>query len=310
LRAVRAKHLGKLITVRGIVSRCTEVKAEIKIATYVCDKCNCEVYQEVNTNVFMPFVRCPSDICKQEKKFGNLQQQMRGSKFVKYQELKVQEMTDEVPTGSIPRSLRICIRGELTRCCSPGDQITLTGVYLPVQVSGMKAMTTGPISTTYVEAMEVIKHKKKYDDYILSDEMVNKLQHDMQSKDVYTKVANSIAPEICGHEDVKKALLLMLVGGVTRNINENGVKIRGDINILLMGDPGVAKSQLLRYIAMISPRGIYTTGKGSSGVGLTAAVIKDNLTNELVLGTLIALILMQFKTVFFLMSKHTQFVFL
>lgn len=179
---MRAKNLGKLISVRGIVSRATEVKAEIKIATYVCEKCNCEVYQEVNSNVFMPFVRCPSEICKQEKKFGNLQQQMRGSKFVKYQELKIQEMTDEVPTGSIPRSLRVCVRGELTRSCSPGDQITLSGIFLPVQLTGVAAMKKGPVSTTYVDAMEIIKHKKKYDDYILSDEIMQQLREDKESK--------------------------------------------------------------------------------------------------------------------------------
>jgi len=99
---------------------------------------------------------------------------------------------------------------------------------------------------------------------------------------VYTKLAQSIAPEIYGHEDVKKALLLLLVGGVTR-VMEDGMKIRGDINICLMGDPGVAKSQLLKYIANIAPRGVYTTGKGSSGVGLTAAVLKDPSTNEMIL---------------------------
>jgi len=101
--------------------------------------------------------------------------------------------------------------------------------------------------------------------------------------DVYTKLAQSIAPEIYGHEDVKKALLLLLVGGVTR-VMEDGMKIRGDINICLMGDPGVAKSQLLKYIANIAPRGVYTTGKGSSGVGLTAAVLRDPTTNEMILG--------------------------
>ena len=98
---------------------------------------------------------------------------------------------------------------------------------------------------------------------------------------MYAKISLSIAPEIFGHEDVKKALLLLLVGGVDRQ--PAGMKIRGNINICLMGDPGVAKSQLLSYIDRLAPRSQYTTGRGSSGVGLTAAVMKDPLTGEMML---------------------------
>ncbi len=98
----------------------------------------------------------------------------------------------------------------------------------------------------------------------------------------YAKLARSIAPEIWGHEDVKKALLLQLVGGVDRSLKD-GLRIRGDMHVCLMGDPGVAKSQLLKHVAKLAPRGVYTTGKGSSGVGLTAAVVKDNFSGELML---------------------------
>jgi DNA replication licensing factor MCM7 len=104
-------------------------------------------------------------------------------------------------------------------------------------------------------------------------------------RNVYDRLAKSIAPEIFGHDDVKKALLLVMVGGVTR-VLDDGMKIRGDINTLLLGDPGVAKSQLLKHISSISPRGVYTSGKGASAVGLTAAVVRDPTTNELVLGWL------------------------
>jgi len=104
----------------------------------------------------------------------------------------------------------------------------------------------------------------------------------LAERNVYDRLAKSIAPEIFGHDDVKKALLLVMVGGATRVLND-GMKIRGDINILLLGDPGVAKSQLLKHIATISPRGVYTSGKGASAVGLTAAVVRDPTTNELVL---------------------------
>jgi DNA replication licensing factor MCM7 len=284
LRSVKSKHLGKLVSIRGTVTRVSDVKSEIKVCTYLCDKCNFEVYQEVSSNrAYMPLIRCPSEVCRANKMNGHLHQQTRGCKFIKFQEVKLQEMTDEVPVGNIPRSLRVSVRGELTRKCSPGDSVTITGIFLPNPATGMRALRQGPVATTYLEAMHIKRHKQRYDDYVDDSELISKIENDhREAKDLYSRLAKSIAPEIYGHEDVKRALLCMLVGGVTKT-HADGIRVRGDINICLMGDPGVAKSQLLRYIATLSPRGIYTTGKGSSGVGLTAAIVKEPLTNELVL---------------------------
>eukprot|EP00633_Aureoumbra_lagunensis_P006907 CAMPEP_0197319000 /NCGR_PEP_ID=MMETSP0891-20130614/52974_1 /TAXON_ID=44058 ORGANISM="Aureoumbra lagunensis, Strain CCMP1510" /NCGR_SAMPLE_ID=MMETSP0891 /ASSEMBLY_ACC=CAM_ASM_000534 /LENGTH=405 /DNA_ID=CAMNT_0042809691 /DNA_START=757 /DNA_END=1974 /DNA_ORIENTATION=+ len=110
--------------------------------------------------------------------------------------------------------------------------------------------------------------------------MNNKIDQEANSANIYAKIAQAIAPEIHGHDDIKKSLLLQLVGGVAQTL-QDGMKIRGDIHILLLGDPGVAKSQILKYMSTISPRGVYTTGKGSSGVGLTASVTRDPLTSEI-----------------------------
>ena len=114
----------------------------------------------------------------------------------------------------------------------------------------------------------------------MNEEIRSKISKINKSKDMYKILSGSIAPEIYGMEDVKKALLLLMVGGATQEFKD-GVKIRGDINISLIGDPGLAKSQFLKHVASLCPRGVYTTGKGSSGVGLTAAIIKDPVTGEI-----------------------------
>lgn len=229
----------------------------------------------------MPIQKCMSQRCQDNKTAGKIILQTRGSRFVKYQELRIQELPDQVPVGHIPRSMTVHCSGELTRQCSPGDVVTLSGVFLTVKYSGYRAITAGLQADTFLDAFSIQKQKLNFSDLLItSDE--TRIREIATDIDPYGRLARSIAPEIYGHEDVKKALLLQLVGGVSKDLSD-GMKIRGDINILLMGDPGVAKSQLLKYIASVAPRGVYTTGKGSSGVGLTAAVVKDNVTGDLTL---------------------------
>ncbi len=179
--------------------------------------------------------------------------------------------------------MTIHVHGNLTRTMNPGDVVHLGGVFLPIPYTGFQAIRAGLLTDTYLEVHHVNQLKKQYSDMEVTPDTIRQIEQLKHDGNIYNKFAMSIAPEIYGHLDVKKALLLLLVGGVTK-LTGDGMKIRGDINICLMGDPGVAKSQLLKYISKIAPRGVYTTGKGSSGVGLTAAVMRDPVTDEMVLG--------------------------
>ncbi|GLG99947.1 DNA replication licensing factor MCM7 [Gryllus bimaculatus] len=281
IRDVKANHIGKLVTVRGVVTRCTEVKPMMVVATYSCDQCGAETYQPVASLSFIPLDRCPSEDCRVNKAGGRLYLQTRGSKFMKFQELKIQEHTDQVPVGHIPRTLTVFCRGETTRQALPGDHVSVTGIFLPLLKSGFRQLISGLLSETYLEAHRVTLLNKTEDDELGDSDLTETEIQQLACEDFYSKLACSLAPEIYGHEDIKKALLLLLVGGVDKR--PNGMKIRGNINICLMGDPGVAKSQLLSYIDRLAPRSQYTTGRGSSGVGLTAAVMKDPLTGEMML---------------------------
>jgi DNA replication licensing factor MCM7 len=184
--------------------------------------------------------------------------------------------------------MTVHVNGNLTRLMNPGDIVHIGGIFLPIPYTGFQAIRAGLLTDTYLEAHHIDQLKKQYSEMELTPEIENKIAALQKDPNLYEMLAYSIAPEIYGHEDVKKALLLLLVGGVTK-ITGDGMKIRGDINICLMGDPGVAKSQLLKYISKIAPRGVYTTGKGSTGVGLTAAVMRDPVTDEMVLGMLVLL---------------------
>jgi DNA replication licensing factor MCM7 len=282
VRNVRGEHLGHLITVRGISTRVSDVKPAVLVNAYSCDRCGSEVFQPVTTKQFTPLVECPSEDCKNNKTKGQLFLSTRASKFLPFQEVKIQEMADQVPVGHIPRQLTIHCHGALVRQINPGDVIDVAGIFLPTPYTGFKAIRAGLLTDTYLEAQHVMQHKKAYDDIVLAQPTLKRMNELERTGQLYEYLSRSIAPEIFGHVDVKKALLLQLIGGVTKEVGD-GMRIRGDINVCLMGDPGVAKSQLLKYITKVAPRGVYTTGRGSSGVGLTAAVMRDPVTDEMVL---------------------------
>ncbi|TVY81812.1 DNA replication licensing factor mcm7 [Lachnellula suecica] len=282
VRQVKGEHLGHLITVRGITTRVSDVKPTVEVNAYTCDRCGCEIFQPVGSKTFGPLVECPSPDCVVNQTKGQLHHSTRASKFQPFQEVKIQEMAEQVPVGHIPRMLTILCHGALVRRINPGDVVDVAGIFLPTPYTGFKAIRAGLLTDTYLEAQHVIQHKKAYEDLAIDNRVFKRIEQYRASGHVYEYLAKSIAPEIYGHLDVKKALLLLLVGGATKVMGD-GMRIRGDINICLMGDPGVAKSQLLKYITKVAPRGVYTTGRGSSGVGLTAAVMKDPVTDEMIL---------------------------
>ncbi|CDO73635.1 hypothetical protein BN946_scf185014.g105 [Trametes cinnabarina] len=259
VRDVKGAHLGRLITVRGIVTRVSEVKPLLRVNAYTCDVCGSETFQDISRKDFQPILDCQNEAeCKKNGIRGTLHMQTRACRFSPFQEVKIQEMM------------------------SPGDVVHLGGIFLPIPYTGYQAIRAGLLTDTYLEAHHIYQLKKQYSAMEITPEIQRAIDALRDDPQLYMKLAQSIAPEIYGHLDVKKALLLLLVGGVSKSVGD-GMKIRGDINMCLMGDPGVAKSQLLKYISKVAPRGVYTTGRGSSGVGLTAAVMRDPVTDEMVL---------------------------
>lgn len=279
MRIVNADCIGSLSTFECEVIRATQLKPRIQVATYECDRCHVFAYKAVDGPFFMPLFDCPGCTNVHGVR-GSLKFQSKLSKFVKYQEIKVQELSSQLPEGDIPRSMNCIIHGESTTSIQPGMSVTLTGVLMPVTKSGYQALKGGLIAEKVFHIYYVQNNKENFNEHIDNyDKIMEKVQELKNSPNLYEKLAYNIGPEIYGHDDVKKALLLQLIGGCTKKKKDGGL-IRGDIHILLMGDPGVAKSQLMKKVCLIASRSIYTTGKGSSSVGLTAAVLKDPNTGE------------------------------
>jgi len=280
LREIKSADVGSLVTLQGTVTRCSPVRPKVEVCTYQCSVCLRENYQVIDKEQYTPVHECASEECEGNKVAGLLHACLASSKLVRCQDLRLQEAPGEVPTGTVPRMTRVLLLGDNTRKCVPGDRVTITGVFVPVKETGFKQMKKGPMIDVVLEAHWI--EKEKQGSVAIPQDMQDKLLKESHSHDMYERLAASMAPEIFGHEDVKKALLLMLVGGVNKHL-EDGMKLRGDMHMLLMGDPGVAKSQLIKHVCQIAPRAVYTSGKGSSSVGLTAAIVKDSNTGEVTL---------------------------
>jgi len=281
LREISASKVGSLVTLDCLVVRVSQVKPKVEVVTYHCEICGAEIFQTVESERYTPPKECPSQRCRDNRQSGKLRCNIRTCKFARYQEMRVQEMSSHVPVGGVPRSINIVLSGDLTRTLLPGDAITLTGVYTPYSLPWFLQRAKGTTQEMYIDAHSIKKHKSGYNEENQDEQEVQRKLDEIQSRgvDLYESAARSIAPEIFGLLDVKKALLLVLIGSYKKTMKD-GMKIRGDIHTLLMGDPGVAKSQLLKQVVSIAPRSVYTTGKGSSGVGLTASVVRDNMTGE------------------------------
>ncbi|KAA0201694.1 hypothetical protein HAZT_HAZT009210 [Hyalella azteca] len=194
-----------------------------------------------------------------------------------HQTITIQEMPEKAPAGQLPRAIDVVLDNDLVDQCKPGDRVQVVGIYrcLPNKQGGF---TSGTFRTILLANNVILMSKELSPNISLDD--VNKCKaFSKMDGNVFELLAKSLAPSIHGHEYIKKALLCMLLGGVEKHL-PNGTRLRGDINILLIGDPSVAKSQLLRYVLHTAPRALNTTGRGSSGVGLTAAVTTDQETGD------------------------------
>ncbi|GIX65555.1 DNA replication licensing factor MCM7, putative [Babesia caballi] len=279
MKSVNADYIGALTKIEADVTRVGLLKPRVQVATYECDGCHAHTYKAIQGPTFMPITDCV-DCSSRASSRGTLKFHTRLSKFDKYQEVRVQEPLCHLADGELPKSLKCELFGELTQKFVPGDSVLLYGILLPVVPTVYNPNRSALLADKVFRVLSLEHQKKILDVTNNSDsEIARRIEALRTDPDMYERLAYSIAPEIYGHEDVKKALLLQLVGGVTREKKDGGV-IRGAIHILLLGDPGVAKSQLLKKACLISPRGIYTTGKGSSSTGMTAAIVKDPQTGE------------------------------
>ncbi|KAF9045310.1 MCM2/3/5 family-domain-containing protein [Panaeolus papilionaceus] len=316
MRALNPTDTDKLICIKGLVIRATPVIPDMKVAFFRCLTCSHTVQVEIDRGKIEEPGRCPRDVCSA---VGTMSLVHNRCEFADRQVIRLQETPDAVPDGQTPHTVSLSVYDELVDVSKPGDRVTVTGIYrsVPVRVNP-RQRTLKSLFKTYLDVVHVkmgtgsglsVDRSTRSgsdrtpgiggvgdggDDEFQQEgrqtrqaELEAKLKELSQRPDIYEYLARSLAPSIWEMDDVKKGILLQLFGGTNKSVARGGggggPRYRGDINVLLVGDPGVSKSQILQYVHKIAPRGVYASGKGSSAVGLTAYVTRDPETKQLVL---------------------------
>merc|ERR1719192_605372 len=217
--------------------------------------------------------------CPECQSLGPFNLNQEQTLYNNYQRVTIQESPGRVKAGRLPRSKDAILTGDLCDICKPGDEIELTGVYSNSYDSSLNVSNGFPIFATVIMANHIAKMDEKGATDMMTDDDIKAITQLSKDERIGERIIASIAPSVFGHDDIKRGLALALFGGCSKNPGGKH-KVRGDINVLLCGDPGTAKSQFLKYIEKIAPRAVFSTGQGASAVGLTAAVRKDPLTRE------------------------------
>lgn len=272
IRELRQSHLNRLFRTQGVVSSASSSIPQLSKVCLECLSCSYIVGPfEVKQSLMDEVKTCPNcQLC------GRFTLNEQKTTYRNYQRLTIQEFPSESSAGRVPRFKKVVALSELCNLVMPGDEIILTGIYcVSNEVDDVKGF---PSYSAYILANNIVKQNLTSicDD---DESVVKKIQDLSKDPKIVEKIIASICPPIYGHYDVKRAIALSIFGGCPKN-RKNAHKIRGDINVLLCGDPGSAKSQFLKYLPHISPKAVYTTGQGVSGVGLTAYVERSPVTKE------------------------------
>ena len=273
IRDLRTFHINTLVKVKGVVTRRYPIYQKLKKLFYLCIKCGDRkgpLYQ--NDKVDISLGQCatcqsngPYKVDNTSKVYGN------------HQKITVQESPGTVLPGRVPRSKEVILLGDNIDIARPGDEIEIIGIYSSRFDYNMNVKHGAPIFSTFIEGNS-IKRTHEIESHSITEDDKEKIKKLAKNPKVFEIITQSIAPSIFGHSDIKKSIALALFSGVAKTKDSH--RIRGDINILLLGDPGLGKSQFLKYIQHVSHRSIYTTGKGASAVGLTASVKRDPISGE------------------------------
>ena len=269
IRDIRSGDIGKLVGIEGLVTKATEVRPRVVEAVFECPFCGhiFSVEQTGGRQFKEPRV-CEG--C--DRKVQHFKLLTDNCKFANAQKIRLQESPEELRGGELPQAIDVNLEDDISGEIAPGDRIIVTGILRSYQRTTQFGKT--PFFDIYLDGNSLEVMEEAFEEIQITEEDEREIMELKNQPDVYEKLIRSIAPSIYGCNEIKEAMVLQLFAGIPKELPDE-TRVRGDIHVLLVGDPGVAKSQLLSYQVKLAPRGLYTGGKSSTSAGLTAAAVRD-----------------------------------
>ena len=276
VRKLRENHLGKLISVQGLAKKVSTVKPRLTYAKFTCSRCGATIWEPQSGMYLREPLACPNPNGACNKGVNRFILDGKSCHYLDTQKIEIQESPEGLRGGQQPEKISGFVEDDIAGILTPGNRVTLNAIVRPVEKSERDKTT---IFDIFLDIISIEFEQNEYDKLIITEADEQTILSMSKDPFLFEHIVKSIAPTIYGMDEVKRAIALQLFGGCQKRMDD-GTTIRGDTHILLIGDPGVAKSQILRYMSNLAPRAIFSSGKSASAAGLTAAAVKDDFGGE------------------------------